>query len=170
MEDTIMVNKQKLWFLTLFSLILILSVYYITMPSELLTTTTSLNDEKQKEVIVNTSELSSLDSLQVELDEERSNLALEYNTIITNKDSSVEDKNNAYEGLKNIEDLKAKEESLKSKIKKELSLDSFVKIENKDVNVIIKSEKHDYSLANKIMVLVQKEFKEKVYVSVKFQK
>ena len=33
-----MINKQKLWFLTLFSLILVLSVYYITMPSELLTT------------------------------------------------------------------------------------------------------------------------------------
>ena len=31
-----MINKQNLWFLTLFSLILVLSVYYITMPSELL--------------------------------------------------------------------------------------------------------------------------------------
>ena len=31
-------NKQKIWFLTLFSLILILSVYYITMPKELLLT------------------------------------------------------------------------------------------------------------------------------------
>ena len=27
-----MINKQKLWFLTLFSLILVLSVYYIAMP------------------------------------------------------------------------------------------------------------------------------------------
>ena len=31
-----MINKQKLWFLTLFSLILVLSVYYITMPDNLL--------------------------------------------------------------------------------------------------------------------------------------
>ena len=29
-----MINKQKLWFLTLFSLILVLSIYYITMPKE----------------------------------------------------------------------------------------------------------------------------------------
>ena len=29
-----MINKQSLWFLTLFSLILVLSVYYITMPDE----------------------------------------------------------------------------------------------------------------------------------------
>ena len=33
-----MINKQNLWFLTLFSLILVLSVYYITMPNELLLT------------------------------------------------------------------------------------------------------------------------------------
>ena len=33
-----MINKKNLWFLTLFSLVLVLSVYYITMPSELLTT------------------------------------------------------------------------------------------------------------------------------------
>ena len=31
-----MLNKQNLWFLTLFSLILVLSVYYITMPNDLL--------------------------------------------------------------------------------------------------------------------------------------
>jgi len=31
-----MINKQSLWFLTIFSLILVLSVYYITMPNELL--------------------------------------------------------------------------------------------------------------------------------------
>ena len=31
-----MINKQGLWFLTLFSLILVLSVYYITMTNEIL--------------------------------------------------------------------------------------------------------------------------------------
>ena len=31
-----MVNKQGLWFLTLTSLALVLSVYYITMPNEIL--------------------------------------------------------------------------------------------------------------------------------------
>ena len=39
-----MINKQNLWFLTLFSLILVLSVYYITMPSELLLNNGYLND------------------------------------------------------------------------------------------------------------------------------
>ena len=48
-----MINKQNLWFLTLFSLILVLSVYYITMPNDLLVaskaTTTTETEEGQEE-------------------------------------------------------------------------------------------------------------------------
>ena len=39
-----MINKQNLWFLTLFSLILVLSVYYITMPNDLLTKAVTTED------------------------------------------------------------------------------------------------------------------------------
>ena len=42
-----MINKQSLWFLTLFSLILVLSVYYITMPNELLLTNNNLYEEEE---------------------------------------------------------------------------------------------------------------------------
>ena len=31
-----MIKKQSLWFLTLFSLVLVLGVYYITMPTQIL--------------------------------------------------------------------------------------------------------------------------------------
>ena len=31
-----MINKQSMWFLTLFSLVLVLVVYYVTMPNDLL--------------------------------------------------------------------------------------------------------------------------------------
>ena len=38
-----MINKNGVWFVTLFSLILVLSIYYITMPTELL-----ISKEKDK--------------------------------------------------------------------------------------------------------------------------
>ena len=41
-----MINKQGIWFLTLTSLALVLSVYYITMPSELLTKAGKMDDNK----------------------------------------------------------------------------------------------------------------------------
>lgn len=167
-----MMNKQKVWFITLFSLILILSVYYITMPNDLLTSTTSSNKKiitttKKSKVSVTDSDY--LTSLQVECDEERSALAAEYNEVLTKKDSTTEEKNNAYNGLKQIDDTKAKEESLKKKIKKKFSLNSFLKIDNNNINVVIEKDDHDYSLANEIMRLIQEEYKEKVYVSVKFK-
>ena len=123
-----MINKQKLWFLTLFSLILVLSVYYITMPSELLTTAKTSDKvavtEKKISKTKSKAEVSSTDSLtalQVELDEERQALAAEYNEVLTNKDTSTEEKNNAYNGLKEIDEVKAKEADLEKNVKKELT-------------------------------------------------
>ena len=172
-----MVNKQKMWFLTLFSLILILSVYYITMPSELLTKAGKMDNSKvkttkkiNKEASTNVMESDSLTALQVESDEERATLAASYNEILTNKNATVEEKNNAYEGLKEIKEIKAKEESLVKKIKNDLKLKSFIKIDGNNISVTIKKLDHDYSLANSVMRLIQKEFENKMYISVKFQK
>ena len=167
-----MINKQKLWFLTLFSLILVLSVYYITMPTEVLTASKT-NDNKKKitsKSEVNVTEENILTSLELEKDEERSSEVAKYNEILTNKDSTEEEKNNAYDGIKQIDEIKAKEESIENKIKEKLKLDSFIKIEGNNVSVVAKKKDHDYSLANNIMRLINEEFKDKVYITVKFQK
>ena len=42
-----MINKKGIWFITLFTLILVLSVYYVTMPSELLLSNHSDYTEKK---------------------------------------------------------------------------------------------------------------------------
>ena len=68
-----MINKRSLWFLTLFSLILVLSIYYITMPSELLLTTNkNTTDKVEKEVNVEVKESNLLVALRVESDSEMS--------------------------------------------------------------------------------------------------
>ena len=86
-----MINKQKLWFLTLFSLILVLSVYYITMPSDVLTTASTVNNVKTEEQVnININEEDDiLTVLELEKDEERALLAAEYNTVLTNKESTT---------------------------------------------------------------------------------
>ena len=164
-----MVNKQKLWFLTLFSLILVLSVYYITMPSELLTMAKTKETKTEKNKAVNVVDDDILTVLEVEKDEERAAMLNEYNEVLTSKESTTDEKNNAYNGLKEIDQVKSKEESLKKKIKQELKLDSFIKINSNNIGVTIKKKEHNYSLANNVMRLIQNEYKDKVYVSVKFQ-
>ena len=165
-----MINKQKMWFLTLFSLILVLSIYYITMPSEIVTTSKKENNKTEKVSKENKiNDVDVLTVLQIEKDEERAALTAEYNEILTNDKTSTEEKNNAYEGIKKIDDYKAKEELLCKKIKDKLKLESFIEIENNNINVTIKKKDHDYSLANDVMRLIQEEYKDRVYISVRFE-
>lgn len=171
-----MINKQSLWFLTLFSLILVLSVYYITMPNELLLTNNSnylesknTNKEEDSDTKVTIEESELLVTMRVNLEEERSEQIADLKTTLTSSDATSEEKNNAYEKIKYITDLKGQEEAIEEKIKKEYNLESFVKIDNNEVKVVAVKDKHDSTLANKIMKTVQSEFQNKVYVTVKFE-
>lgn len=167
-----MINKQNLWFLTLFSLILVLSVYYITMPNDLLTKAVNTEEsvEKKEQVKETVEEVSSLTAMRVSLEEERQGMMDDLQEQLTSDTISSEEKNNAYEQLKYLNTLQSREEELEKQIKKEFKLDSFVKIDNTDVSVVCVSSKHDNALANNIMRLVQSGYDEKMYITVKFQK
>ena len=167
-----MINKKNLWFLTLFSLVLVLSVYYITMPNEVFTNNIIDNDTSTDTKSVNkeVSESKYLATLKIELDEKRNESLKKYESILSDSSASTSDKNGAYEGIKSINSTKAMEESLVSKIKNNLSLDSFVEVDSSKVFVVIDKKDHDVKLANKIMNLVQDEFSSHVSVSVKFSK
>ena len=167
-----MINKKSLWFLTLFSLILVLSIYYITMPSELLLTTNteSLKEENtDKEVNIDVEESDLLVALRVESDEEMTSQIEELQLILTNVESSVEDKNKAYEKIKELNDVRGEEEKLETQIKETHDLNSFIKIVNSQIQVTVDSKKHDQTLANNIMRTIQSNYDESKYITVKFQ-
>ena len=170
-----MINKKSLWFLTLFSLILVLSIYYITMPSELLLTSNTENltteeKNKDKEVNIDVEESDLLVALRVESDEEMTSKIEELQLILTNADSSVEDKNKAYEKIKELNDTRGIEEKLETQIKENYKLDSFVKIKDNQIKVTINSSEHDEKLANNIMRTIQSNYDDSKYITVKFQK
>ena len=165
-------NKHNLWFLTLFSLILVLSVYYITMPNDLLVgnskkeVVTKSNNKKD----VSIKETSSLVAMRVSLEEERQTEKAELQKQLTDEEISSTEKNNAYEKLKYLNTVQGKEESYEKKIKKEHKLDCFVKMDNSNVSVVCVAKKHDNTIANNIMRLIQSDNKDKLYITVKFQK
>ena len=51
-----MINRKNLWFLTLFSLILVLGVYYITLPSEIFNAENTKTVNKHVDVNVSESD------------------------------------------------------------------------------------------------------------------
>ncbi len=167
-----MINKQKLWFLTLFSLILVLSVYYITMPNDLLVNKV---DEKtttksSKKVKADVEETNSLVAMRVSLEEERQEQMVSLQEKLTNEKTTTEEKNNAYEQLKYLNQLQGTEEKIEKQIKEQLKSDSFVKIDNKNIEVVVIKDKHDASIANNIMRLVQSNYEDKMYITVTFKK
>lgn len=169
-----MINKRSIWFLTLFCLILVLSVYYVTMPSELLLSTNSnyVSKETTEETqtpTVEVTESTILTSLRVESDEQMMNEIQNLQTILTNKDSTVDEKNNAYEKIKQLNLNKGEEQQIEKQISDTYKLKSFVKVNGNQVRVVVLSKEHDSSLANNIMRTVQSNYENEMYVSVKFQ-
>jgi len=165
-----MINKKSLWFLTLFSLILVLSVYYITMPSELLLTTNNIDDNKAETVVSEETESAELVALRVEAEEEMLLEVSNLKKVLTNKEATTDEKNTAFDKMQKLNEIRGKEEKLEEIIYSEFDLKSFVKIETADVNVVVDSKEHNTELANKIMRKVQENFDKKVNISVKFQK
>lgn len=161
-----MINKKSIWFLTLFSLILVLSVYYITMPSELLLGTNSNYNDTTPTTNINESTV--LVALRVEADEvllqEMENLRF----ILTSDETSVEEKNIAYDKMKNLNIRRGEEEKLENKIKEKFNLEAFVKIKDDQIEIVINSKDVSSDTANKIMRSIQEEYNEQKYITVKF--
>ena len=164
-----MINKQSILLLTLFSLILVLSVYYITMPNEFdIASSNTIKKKAQKVVKVKESDV--ISTLKVEKEEERKEKIKELQTILSKEDATSEEKNNAYEELKSINIIKGKEEQISEKIKTKYKLENFVKIKDDQIKVVLIKKEHDIKLVNEIMDMVQSEFDDKMYITVKFQK
>lgn len=161
-----MINKKNLWFLTLFSLVLVLSIYYVTMPNEIFDN--ELTGDNLDEVNTEINETTIITSLKVEDDtlvQEKINNLKEK---LTDTSVSTEDKNTYFEELKLINKNSSKEETIETKLKEMCSCDNFVKIDGDNVRVVLDSDDSNTSKANEVMRLVQSEFDNKMYISVKY--
>ena len=163
-----MVNKKNLWFVTLFSLILILSIYYITLSDSSLSKIIEQNKE-EKVMSVNVEESSLLIALRIQEDESVLKETENYQAILLDAKKTIQEKNNAYNSLMALREKKAEEEKIEKKIKEEFSLESFVKIKEDTIQIVIASSKHDSTLANNIIRSIQEIYQEKKYITVKFQ-
>ena len=162
-----MINKKNLWFLTLFSLVLVLSVYYITMPKELLLTN---NDEALKKTDdVNIQELSLIETLKQEDNNTTLTEINKLKTTISSTNTSNEDRNKAFDELKLINQISSKEELLEEKVKNTLGLDTFIKIDGDQIRVVVSSNEPTNTLANDIMRTIQSNFDTKQYISIQFK-
>ena len=117
-----MIKKQSLWFLTLFSLVLVLGVYYITMPTQILENNKDNDKDKTTEVNLELSNNNTyLTALEVSLEEERTIMKKELQDKLSSDKTTTKEKNDAYLSLRKISEVEQKEDELKNKIRKHIN-------------------------------------------------
>ena len=82
-----MITKNKLWYLTLFSIIAVLAVYYVTFPTTKSVTVAKDNSSDKKVTIIKTTELAAMKATR---DEEHEKQVNEVKEILNNEKKTVE--------------------------------------------------------------------------------
>lgn len=161
-----MINKQNLWFITLFSLILVLGIYYVSMDDDTLsvlagdTDVSEVIEVKDSDVIV---------ALRVQEDEEILKQMEDYQNILLDDTATLEEKNDAYDSLQALNNKKGETEKIEKLIKDEFKYDNFVKINGDSISIVIASTEHSTEIANKIIRVVQNLYQTRKYITVKFE-
>lgn len=164
-----MINKQNLWFVTLFSLILILGIYYVSIDDEV-KSVLKTEEIVSETPVIELTESDALVALEVEKEEEKQTLMEEYQDILLNEKSTIQEKNNAYENMQKINSSKTEEEKIQKIIEEKFKLKSVVKIKDDTISIVVNKADHDNIIANNIIRSVQELYKDEKYITIKFNK
>lgn len=161
-----MINKKNLWFITLTSIILAVSIYYIAIPGETLSMVSKYLNE---DVSITSLESEELTTLRVMKEEEDSNTMKELQDTLLNEELTVAEKNEAYQKIKNLNNEKSLEEKIERILKDTYNLSVFVSIKDDKAQIVLDNKEGNYELANNIINTVNKELNNTYYVTVKFE-
>ncbi|MGN1338096.1 MAG: hypothetical protein ACI4WW_06445 [Candidatus Coprovivens sp.] len=163
-----MIKKQNIWFVSLFSIILVLSIIYIGLNENTINElkNTVYEEYSDSELVLN--ESTELVALRVQSDEEMENKINSYKEILLSLTATIDEKNEAYENLLQLNSNKGLEKEVESLILKKLNLESFAKILGNNITIVVNKKDHSYELANSVIRTVQSKFKEDKYITVKF--
>lgn len=149
-------NKQAFTFLTLFSLILVLSIYYIMLPPV-----------QDKEPVSKT-QLSTIQQLQVQLDKKREDIINKNNQIIAKESSTSDSINEALETISETKSLAEKEKTIISQLKELNYKEVYVEIDNETIKITAlkkdANQKDASLIINKVLGIVGENYQ----VEVKF--
>nr|WP_263325776.1 SpoIIIAH-like family protein [Neobacillus sp. Marseille-Q6967] len=181
-----LLKKQTVWLLTMLSLVVVLSVYYITSPEQKSTDLAAVEQEEkesQKQTKTDTeakaenedtivSEVAGdeeFEALRLKKDEQRSELKEELNAVVASTDLPADERSKAIDQMQKLNQTAQKEEMLETLIRASGYDDALVRADGKTVRITVKSNKeHSKSAANDIIKLVKKEIGETNYVAVEF--
>ncbi|MDF0727338.1 SpoIIIAH-like family protein [Cytobacillus sp. S13-E01] len=192
-----LLKKQTVWLLTMLSLVVVLSVYYITSPEgttenfafeqegvkdveENSDVTTTAEGEEGVDVVIEEAKdgatsISAISSdelftqLRMEIEEQRSILREQLTAVVASSEVSVEEKNNAMEKMEELTEVAIKESTIETLIKSKGYEDALVRADGTKVRITVKAKDHNETAANDILLLVASEFGALQDVAVEFK-
>lgn len=164
-----MINKSKLWFLTLSSIILVLAVYYIAIPGPTVASVFSTNKDNDHEEVIKITESEAITAMRISKDEENEKTLQTLQEVLLDSTKTLEEKNDAYEQIKFLNSNKYSEEKLEKSINDNFKVNSFVTIKDKNLKVVIANKEKSLSTANDIISFVNATLDQSYYVTVKFE-
>lgn len=175
-------KKQTVWLLTMLSLIIVLSVYYVTSPDQSASDQMVSDQTKQadKQADVNKDKKSAIKSTITSEDkladyrlakaDDRKKLANEYQSVISSSDGSTVEASKAYDKLEALKTLANNENLLEDMIKNKGFADALVSTnqESQSVNVYVTTDNLSSKQATTIVNLAHKYLGNDKLVSVKY--
>ncbi|WP_066312423.1 SpoIIIAH-like family protein [Bacillus sp. FJAT-29814] len=177
-----LLKKQTVWLLTMLSLVVVLSVYYITSPEQKANDLTAVEQKGQKQtktkpeakdgktVVSTVAGDVAFEELRMQLEESRSKQREELTETMGTTSLPADDRLKAKDEIDRLRDISQKEEYLETMIKAMGYEDALVRADGEKVSVTVKSKKkHTKAEANKIILEVKKEISDSNFVAVTFQ-
>ncbi|WP_421379517.1 SpoIIIAH-like family protein [Bacillus salacetis] len=173
-----LLKKQTVWLLTMLSLVIVLSVYYITSPTQQATDMAKVDEsspaqgeqtseeaakgeetaaEGEMDIVTEAAGDEVFETLRLEFSDQRSKMREDLETKVASSDISIEEKNEAIEQMDQLKELATTETVLETLIKSMGYEDALVRADGEQVRVTVKAKEHSAAEANKIIRLVNDE-------------
>lgn len=168
-----LLRKQTVWFMTMLSLVAVLSVYYLTTPKEDMSSSifgknVSKTSENAKTEISNMAD-PVFAQLKLQLNDDRSKMKSELQTVVASTNISEEERVKAHQQMQDLTKLSSTESLLETLIIASGYDDALVRIAENNIRVTVKAKKNSPQAANDIIRMVTKEVGKSEPVSVEFK-
>ncbi|KOS68100.1 stage III sporulation protein AH [Lysinibacillus contaminans] len=179
------VRRRTVWFMTLLSLVAVISVYYLVDPAKQFNGLTIFSDDTLQETAITgvtdtdgtkeslTQEVSSpshlFEEMRMTVSDERSQLREQWTEKIGSEEFTAEEKSKAYDDIDNLIKLESAEAMLEMLVKSLGYSDAFVRAEGEKVTVTVMAEELSAAKVEEIVYLVKTEMEGANKVQVEFK-
>lgn len=150
-------RKQAITFLSLFTLILVLSIYYLLVPPV-----------EKDEVKVSAKQSSSIEIMQEELQQLHENSISENNDVIASSKSSESEINSALSSINKTKEIMKKEKEIVQLLKEKGYKECYVEMTEKNIKVVVNLKEGSSKDANTIIKTIRQYLNTIYDIEVKF--